>query len=135
RLDERQARELGRQALAAEDLLHLGEVATRDADALGEALAQAALGPDARRIVQSRGEAARILVIAEEVPYLPLLVVEAAAVALARIETLEDSSDPLPLFRDGVALKDFEHELALARGRTVAEIENAVDAAQVLGIV
>ena len=85
RLDQRQPGQLDRQPLLAEDALHLGQVAPRDAEAIAEALAQPALAAQPF-LVGRREEAVGRRVVGEQVVDRALLRREAFGVRAERVQ-------------------------------------------------
>src|SRR5439155_18641903 len=126
RLDEREADELDRETLLTEDALHLGEIAARDADALGEALAQPALAVQPL-VVRGGEEAIRRRVVGPEVVDRTLLRGERLRVRAEGVEAEQRRTQPVQLEVGLEALEARELALAEAVVQAGAEVEDLVD--------
>jgi len=130
RLDQRQPRQLHRQAGAAEDPLHLRQIAPRDLDARREALAQAGLRADAILRGGSQ-DLHRILDIAEQGPYGALLVGEPLPVGAVLMQPPQGVAYALLLAANLVRRVGGDLGVAEAPVGQGREIDHFVDAIQV----
>ena len=126
RLDEREADELDREALLAEDALHLGEVGARDADALGEALAESTLTVQPL-VVRGGQEAIGRRVVGPQVVDRTLLCGERLRLRPRGVEAEQQRTQAVELDVGLEALEARELALTEAVVEAGAEVEDLVD--------
>ena len=130
RLDEREAHELDREVLLAEDALHLGEVGARGADAPGETLAEAALAVQPL-VVRGGQETIGHGVVGPQVIDRALLRGERLRVRAEGVEAEQRRPQPVELDVGLDALEARELAVAEAVIEAGAEVEDLVDLVEV----
>ena len=119
---------------SAEDPLHLGKIAARNADALGEALAEPALGSE-MLVVGGDEEPIGARVVGEHVVDAPLVAAEPVDGPAERLQPEQRVVDALELEVRLRALQPLHPERAHAVVELGPEIEHFVDLVEVDGVV